>query len=251
MFKRYLVLFLVLCFSVSFSASPRRLKKPHPGWQVLGDFSPGNLPPGGHGYLDLYYYDVSEAPGSATISDTLPEGVTSAGEGVTEGTSHSAGCTGTGTRVVTCQVEVGPGSQLLPSEIGIPVSIAPGLSGEATDLVSMGGPGAPSVEHASIPAHFSSTPTPFGLAAFDAFASEENGTIDTQAGSHPSDFTVAFALNTVLQHTNGEEQEFPAAGQVRDIDVKLPPGLVGDAQAIPKCPRASFDISEFGGEHET
>ncbi len=232
MFKRYAaVLLLVGGFLTIFCASASA--SPAPGWEIFGNFSPSNIHPGEKSVLELYYLDVGAESGTATVTDTLPNGLT-------VGTPLQSGCTGSG-QIVTCSVSGGG----FPQELDIPVEVAEGLSGEATDNVTIGGPGAPSVEHVSVPAKFSSAPQTFGLAAFDAFASNEDGTLDTQAGSHPYDFTVAFAMNTEFIHELGAERQVPAGGEERDIDVRLPPGLVGNAQAAPKCPRARFDPLEF------
>ena len=39
----------------------------------------------------------------------------------------------------------------------------------------------------------------------------------------------------------GERRPQPAVSETRDVTVNLPPGLVGDPQAPPRCPRALFD----------
>ncbi len=78
---------------------------------------------------------------------------------------------------------------------------------------------------------------------FDAWASNIDGTMDTQAGSHPYEFTVAFALN---QHAPAGEGFEPAGGEVKAVDVNLPPGLVGEPGAVPQCTREKFDNGEFG-----
>ena len=205
---------------------------------MFGNFSPSNIHPGEKSILELYYFDTGAEAGTATVTDTLPMGLT-------VGSPLQSDCTGSG-RIVTCSVHSDEVSYMSrPQELDIPVEVAEGLSGEATDSATIGGPGAPNVEHASIPAKFSSASSTFGLAAFDVFASNEDGTLDTQAGSHPFDFTVAFAMNTEFVDEGGEERQVVAGGEERDIDVKLPPGLVGNAQAAPKCSRARFDPLEF------
>jgi hypothetical protein len=67
-------------------------------------------------------------------------------------------------------------------------------------------------------------------------AENRDGSLDTAAGSHPYAYTVSFELN------HNAEQE--AEGSARDVLVDLPPGLVGNAATMPRCPRASFDASE-------
>jgi len=76
----------------------------------------------------------------------------------------------------------------------------------------------------------------FGIApgSFSVTAENEDGTLDTLAGSHPYEYTVSFALN---QNSEGEPE-----GALRDLIVELPPGLLGDPQALPRCGRADFDF---------
>jgi hypothetical protein len=78
----------------------------------------------------------------------------------------------------------------------------------------------------------------FGLipGSFKVTALNRDGTIDTQAGSHPYEYNVRFAFNM--------DSREKVEGNVRDIDVNLPPGLVGSTSTVPKCPRSEFE----GGE---
>ena len=76
----------------------------------------------------------------------------------------------------------------------------------------------------------------FGLVPGSATATAVNrdGTLDTQAGSHPYAFSVHFALNTDAEgRTEG--------GVLRDVLTDLPPGLFGNPSALPACPRESFE----------
>ena len=61
----------------------------------------------------------------------------------------------------------------------------------------------------------------------------QDGTPDTQAGSHPYEFASQVALNT--EHAPGATDLQAAGGDVRDIEVELPPGLVGNPNATPQC----------------
>jgi hypothetical protein len=62
--------------------------------------------------------------------------------------------------------------------------------------------------------------------AVHATATNEDGTVDRQAGSHPYEYTVSFAAE-------GEA--------MRDARVILPPGMVGNPRAIPTCSPEQFD----------
>jgi hypothetical protein len=75
------------------------------------------------------------------------------------------------------------------------------------------------------------TATGFGFHSFEASLS------GTQAGSHPN-LTVAFSLNDAV---NQHMILAPIGGEVRNLAVNLPPGLVGNATTIPKCTGEEFE----------
>ena len=61
-----------------------------------------------------------------------------------------------------------------------------------------------------------------------------DGTLDTQAGSHPFSYKVHFDVNT-------DENGYGEGGEVRDVVIDLPSGLVGDPQTPPTCPQEEFE----------
>jgi hypothetical protein len=65
-------------------------------------------------------------------------------------------------------------------------------------------------------------------------ALNKDGTVDTQASSHPYAFIVHFDLKT-------EEDGNTQGGEMRDAEVQLPPGFIGNPQAIPQCPQKEFE----------
>jgi hypothetical protein len=73
----------------------------------------------------------------------------------------------------------------------------------------------------------------FGIKSISAAALEANGAPDLQAGSHPYAYRVNITLN---QDSSGE-----AEGNMRGVIVDLPPGMVGNPQAIPKCSGQDFE----------
>jgi hypothetical protein len=79
----------------------------------------------------------------------------------------------------------------------------------------------------------------FGLipGSLSTTALNRDGTIDTQAGSHPYSYRVHFALKANSE--GGSE-----GGQMRDVVGELPPGLFGNPLAVPRCSRQEFE----GGE---
>jgi hypothetical protein len=76
-------------------------------------------------------------------------------------------------------------------------------------------------------------PTEGGLAVS---ITNQDGTPDLQAGSHPFDYTTRLAVNTELR----EGHRVPAGGDLKDIEVSLPPGFVGDPSATPQCSLEQF-----------
>jgi hypothetical protein len=72
----------------------------------------------------------------------------------------------------------------------------------------------------------------FGIAAFDTTAINEDGSIDTLAGSHPYEYTLHFEMN--------QDAENRVEGTLSEVFVDLPPGFVGNPQALPRCSRADF-----------
>ena len=212
---------------------------------MFGYFGPTDLPPGGTGRLNL---DVFNGGGRLNVSpvvvvDRLPVGLIATG---------GSGCVvSDGGRVVSCEVG-GVGPAYTPTLVRISVSVARGASGVAVDEVEASGGGALGVSRSSVPVVFSAKAAGVGIANFDGWFTNVDGTADTQAGSHPYAAFVAMAFNESL---NGGEEEPTAGegprgellhGEPRGIDVKVPPGLVGDPKAVGQCSRELFDNSEIG-----
>jgi hypothetical protein len=85
----------------------------------------------------------------------------------------------------------------------------------------------------------------FGFTPENGFvvsATNQDGTPDLQAGSHPYDFTTTVSVNTVEVKTPGTNEKYPipAGGDVKDIEVNLPAGFVGDPLATPQCETQIF-----------
>jgi uncharacterized repeat protein (TIGR01451 family) len=208
---------------------------------------PTNLPPGGHGELEIELYNVGakSSSGTVTVTDVLPAGLTATSASGNGDFGHVWDCSVEGSGgIVTCTrtSPVPPGmGEGTPNEstggpvtadwMRIDVAVSPGPARNETNRVSVVGGGA--LEPASIEDEVtvSSSLPEFGFASFSGWASNANGTLDTQAGSHPYDFTINFNLNDYENNPNRE----------RNIDVNVPPGVVGDPTAVPRCTRKQFD----------
>ena len=193
-------------------------------------------------------YNDGGAPGEATVSDTLPTGLTAARvEPVilvpkNYETVGSPSCRLSS--VVSCTLPSIP--QLGVWEIRIFVHVANDVvsGSEASNLVTVVGAGAASpaqetrmVQFGTAIGEFGSS-SEFGLENADAWFTTADGTADTRAGSHPYELTVVYSNNHVGSLLFAE---FPSGGEMKNLTVNLPPGIIGDPTAVPQCTRAQFD----------
>jgi hypothetical protein len=89
----------------------------------------------------------------------------------------------------------------------------------------------------------------FGIQSFDGeVTAGPAGEPDTQAGSHPYEVKTEILFNT--KEVNG--QVVPD-GNIKDVDVELPAGLIGDPSATPRCPVSKFihELSKPGCPEDT
>ena len=76
----------------------------------------------------------------------------------------------------------------------------------------------------------------FGFSSFAFAPVDQEGHAYTQAGGHPYELQDTFTLNT------SEINEFNEADvNIKDIRTELPPGLIGNPDAVPKC--APFNVT--------
>lgn len=242
------------------------------GWEVEANTVPTNLSPGGEGLIDIRLYNTGGAPsnGTVTVTDTLPEGLTATATGHTDTFGRlgvlapddpfqkglwQCSIGGEGefeNRVVTCTRNhpIPPGAaffvpgedpylagiglyEMSPERLGVGVKVAAGPVRREANVVTVAGGGAVSSAIWSDPVVVNPSLPGFGFSAFNGWASNADGTLDTQAGSHPYELTINFSMNDYVGNTDNE----------RNIDVNVPPGLVGNPTAIPQCPRQLFDES--------
>ncbi len=129
--------------------------------------------------------------------------------------------------------------------MAITVEVLAGASSGERDQSSVEGGEGPSGEpppsiSLSTPFIVSSIPTAFGMQHLEVRPENEGGEVDTQAGDHPFQFTTAFRLNEVLEFNPrvGSVRSVPAL--LKDANVQLPPGLIGNPQATDQCSSLAF-----------
>jgi hypothetical protein len=81
----------------------------------------------------------------------------------------------------------------------------------------------------------------FGVKKFTLQAVDSSDKPYTQAGGHPYDLITHFNLNTSTLGT------FAADGDLKDVIVELPPGIIANADAIPKCTRGELTSGRCEG----
>jgi hypothetical protein len=190
---------------------------------------------------------AGEIDGSRTpvvLRDRLPAGLVAktvqGRAGGTEGALLPApmACAVVSASLVQCEFagKLAPYEEL-QAEIAVDVAgTQPGQSNEVT--VSGGGARPVSLQR---PVTFDSAPTPFGAANYELSAFNEDGSLDTQAGSHPYQVTTTLDLNQT-----GEKPFLPA--QAKDLRFNLPPGLLGNPTPFPQCTDAQFASQRGPGE---
>ncbi len=84
--------------------------------------------------------------------------------------------------------------------------------------------------------------TTFGVTSFAFDALGQAGGPLTQAGAHPKEMTDTFRLNTST-HTSANGVAAPLATDAnpKDVITELPPGVIGNPDATPKCP--PYDVA--------
>lgn len=167
--------------------------------------------------------DASTDGSPIQITDALPAGIVAkAVSGEDVGNGRALSCKSTPAPSCSYEgFEVAPGDVLTMS---ISVSVTAGAASGTANMVTIAGGGASKSSHAEDPTTISSTLASTGVWNFATSAS------GTQAGA-PTTATVGFGLSRVIDEAGAIQPAFSA----KDVDVKLPPGLLLDATAVPAC----------------
>jgi len=112
------------------------------------------------------------------------------------------------------------------------------------DLFALSGGGAPSayVSSASRPG----APAGPGFSSLAVRLLDEAGRPETTAGGVPHELFIALALNTEAAPAGSSSPIRPAGGDLKDLHIDLPPGLVARAARAPRCSLAEFNAHQDG-----
>jgi len=234
------------------------------GWEAFVQAYPTNLHPGGSGtvQIDLMNTGARPSSGPIVVTDTFPRGigVTAAGgmfhaglESPAEeiakfgGVRWSCETAGTEQVTLTCtsdqrylrELPVGAGENFFPIErIGVDVQISEHApEGALENRVTIAGGGASETAVLSSPIAVSSSEPGYGFSGWDVWFTNADGTLDTQAGSHPYETTFAVGYNELAGG-------LLAGGEQRELEVELPPGFSGEPSSAPRCTRGQLSAEE-------
>ena len=202
-----------------------------------------------------------------TIEDNLPMGVVATGvDWSNDQGDFGSLCGGIGTSEVKCtldpllvpKVTPPPGASAGTASaepsgdlatLYVDVSVPKNASGSGTNIATVRGGGAPSAVSDSGEVSFSKVRALFGLAPnsflADFFTGEYPfGDPDRLAGSRPFEFRTRFGISARSGVNDGLEGDvsryITSTGQVRTVEVRLPRGVIGNPEAIPKCLPVDF-----------
>jgi len=218
-----------------------------PVWNLDLHHNQTNFPPGGTAefWVDVANVGDAASSGLTTVSIDLPSGITR-DKVALHGMGVAWNCPGAaGSSTVVCSTTDSIPRHSVSRNLVLTVDVAPGVSGGRFTTATVGGGGAAAPANAAELTRLSAQPAGFGIAEGSWLADfyEADGlTPERRAGSHPDLATFSFDLNTI-QHPNppgSDPDRKVAAGFLRDAEVKLPRGFVGDPTAIGECGAAEL-----------
>jgi hypothetical protein len=260
--------------------------EPAPYWALESRSEPTNLPlakTGPKGEVipaeavivvnasDLGDAEVNGAANKVTINDTLPPNVIATEVVKSEAPTFP----GTGTEnpareqlidarkgTLTCPQSAGGHiectfvGKLPPYEelkLEIKVLVSDTAPTEPKNTVTVKGGGVTEVATLERALKINGEPTTFGVEAYEMRAENAGFGLDSETGSHPFQLTTAFDLNETYEPeiTGTKTELFPQAPALeKNLSFKLPPGLIGDVNAVPQCPDVDFGSAVEGGAND-
>jgi hypothetical protein len=213
-------------------------------WHLSSESRPAVLPSSGEGTIVAFAENLGDAPAAhegLTVTDRLPVGVVP--QSVEFFLSpYSAGKASAG---FLCEIAGQEVTCSLPERIMATVPFEPyddlemrisvkleGASPGVENEISVSGAEAPSAS-LKRPLQIGSAQPSLGASDYELTPENADGSVDTQAGSHP------FQLTSTLALSQTADPGHPAA-LVKDLHFNLPPGLIGNPTPVPQCTPLQF-----------
>jgi hypothetical protein len=231
----------VILLTAVMGAAPAFAERPV--WNVNTLVQPTSLPPGGTGKLIVNVSNLGDATAEGagapiTIMDSLPPGLIATS---ISANPHYGSTEGGEVICVLSSVSCKYNGSVFPYglivvEVGVTVA-GNAAPPQANETVVSGG-GAASV-NSDRPVSVNASPAGFGVEQVEVVPTNEDGSPDTQAGSHPFQLTSTLDLNTSVPSANPSMGPEPT-GHAKDLHFELPPGLVGNPTAVAQCTMQQF-----------
>jgi len=218
-------------------------------WNLDLHHNETNFPPGDVAQYWIELANVGNTPssGPVTVTVNLPKGLTR--QAVMNFVGHAPeiwSCPGApGDVTITCTTSASIPAHGLERNLIVAVKVAKKAEEDLETTAEVSGGGGDAVGTVE-PTHVSAEDPGFGILA-DSFSPDffrEDGlTTEREAGAHPNLFTIPFDFTSV----RSEEIEPGILQRVedeslRDLRVDLPPGFVGNPNAVSECTQAEFTI---------
>jgi hypothetical protein len=270
----YLLALLGSCALLACAGASRADAAEAPHWGIVTRLAPTHLAPGAQGEIVGVLVNLGDAPVIATeadpvtISDVLAagrlkaigplEGYATRGDNEeSHAEDHLKECTVS--PVLSCKY-VGRLDPFIAIEVHVRVE-AEGPAGEASNELRVEGANAPARSIAR-PVKIDAEATTFGVERYELTPEEEDGSLASQAGSHPFQLTTTIELNQTMatdpDYVKLEEAEthktltYPSApALLRNLNTTLPAGLVADARSsvVPQCTAVAFATLRLGNSN--
>ncbi len=217
-------------------------------WHLVSFSRPTAIHAGGEGKLmmiatNLGYGTLNAETTPVSISDALPAGFEAV---AIAGNTHEFGVIEGGGGPVVC--ELGSlvckfSNTLLPEqqiEVEVRVKVAAGTPSGEMNQFSVSGGEAP-IATITRPVALGK-PASFGVASYELTPEEAGGQPDTQAGSHPFQYTTTITLN---ETSSGAAVQLP-----KDLHFKQPTGFFGNPSQFTACTLQQFSNVSEGDKTE-
>ena len=135
-----------------------------------------------------------------------------------------------------------PGNSML---LEVAVKVPPSAAGTLLNRVEVEGGGAQTAV-AEAENEASAESAPAGFAEFKAELTDVNGEPASGAASHPYLYSTSFGVNMVPAPPDAGVPFLPAEGDLKEIEVALPPGLAANPRAVARC-----SAQDFTNHHST
>jgi len=222
-------------------------------WHVVTQAAPTNLKPGTTGQLLLTVENLGDESASegVTIRDALPHRLKAL---AIAGVAHGGVAPGEDElkcelTTMTCEgLTSNPPHSVIKfppyttTQITIEVEVEAGANEHVENTVTVAGGGSPPVS-VSQPISIDATPAGIGIAQYELTPFNEDGSVDTQAGSHPFELTTTLGFNLELPVVKGEFRPSPV-GFAKQLQFELPRGFVGNTLAVPRCTLQQFTATK-------